>query len=189
MLLKTLGGEDGEAVSDLGRIHVKSKITGVVDDVVAYRTVDKDELSDSLKKKVNEIEKPLKDMKKIMEKYDIEAAKTLNVDVTQEASGKLKNAQDSVLLEFYLKYEDKMSVGDKLIYYSALKGVVKDIFPEGKEPYSDFRKDEKIHSLLSVGSVNGRMVGSVLGVGAVNKVLVELDRKVKEIAGIKINLN
>ena len=188
MLLKTLGGEDGEEISELGRINFTSKITGKVEDVVAYRTVDKSELSDSLKKKIDSIEKPMKEIKKVMEKYDIEAAKTLNVDTTLDPSGKLKNAQDAVLIEFYLKYEDKMSVGDKLIYYSALKGVVKDIFPEGKEPFSDFRKDEKIHSLLSVGSVNGRMVGSVLSVGAVNKVLIELERKVKEIAGIKPNI-
>ena len=108
---------------------------------------------------------------------------------TYQITGKLKNAEDGVLIEFYLRYEDKMSVGDKLIYYSALKGVIKDIFPEGKEPSSSFRPDEKIHSLLAVGSVNGRMVTSILLNGGINKYLIELSRKCKEIAGMKVSID
>ena len=104
-------------------------------------------------------------------------------------TGKLKNAENGVLIEFYLRYEDKMSVGDKLIYYSALKGVIKDIFPEGKEPQVQFRPDEKIHSLLAVGSVNGRMVTSILINGGINKYLIELSRKCKEIAGMKVSID
>ena len=41
-------------------------------------------------------------------------------------------------------YVDKMSIGDKLIYWSANKGVIKDIIPKGLEPYTDFRPDEEI---------------------------------------------
>ena len=47
-------------------------------------------------------------------------------------------------------YHDKFKVGDKLIYGTAVKGVDKDVFPEGLEPYSEYRKDEKIHALLSI---------------------------------------
>lgn len=183
ILLKNLV-DDEEEISNLGRIPVKSKVTGVVQDVKIYRTVEKDELSDSIRKKVNEIEKPISDIKKVMKKYDINEANRLDADYKLEPTGKLKNAYDSVMIEFYLKYEDKMSVGDKLIYFSALKGVVKDIFPVGKEPYTDFRPNEKIHSLLSQGSVLGRMVASVILNMSINKVLIELDRKVKDIAGI-----
>lgn len=183
LLLKNLA-DDEEMISELGRIPIKSKITGVVEDIKIARTVEKDELSDSLKKKVNELEKPISDMKKIMKKYDIEYHDRFEADYALSQTGKLKNVEDGVLIEFYLKYEDKLSVGDKIIYYSALKGVVKDIFPKNKEPYTDFRPDEKVHSLLSLGSVNGRMVTSVMINGAISKVLIELDRKVKEMAGI-----
>lgn len=183
ILLKNLV-DDEEAISDLGRIPIKSKITGEVKDIKIYRTVEKDELSDSLKKKVNELEKPISDMKKIMKKYDIDSSYKLEADYKLESTGKLKKVDEGVLIEFYLKYEDKMSIGDKLIYYSALKGVIKDIFPEGKEPYTNFRPNEPIHSLLSQGSVLGRMVCSVIMNMSINKVLIELDRKVKDIAGI-----
>lgn len=183
ILLKNLV-DDEELISELGRIPIKSKVTGTVENIKISRTVEKDELSDSLKKKTNELEKEVSDLKKIMKKYDIEYHDRFEADYKLDATGKLKNVDEGVLIEFFLKYEDKLSVGDKIIYYSALKGVVKDIFPEGKEPYTDFRPDEKVHSLLSLGSVNGRMVTSVMMVGSINKVLIELDRKVKDMLGI-----
>jgi hypothetical protein len=178
LLLKNIT-DDEDLISELGRIHVKSKITGVVQDIKIYRTVEKDELSDSLRSKVNEYEKEVKALKKIVDKNKPSNTVELEPDYKLEPIGKLKNAQDSVLIEFYLKYEDKMGVGDKLVYYSALKGVAKDIFPKGKEPYTNFRPGEKVHSLLAISSVNARMVASVKKVGALNKTIIELDRAVR----------
>ena len=63
--------------------------------------------------------------------------------------------------------------------------VLKDIFQKGKEPYSDYRPKEMIHSLLSIGSINARMVTSELITAGINKGLIELSRKVKDMAGIK----
>lgn len=77
---------------------------------------------------------------------------------------------------------------DKLVYDRALKGVVKDIFPEGKEPSSEFRPDERIDAFLSVGSINGRMVGSILTIGPLNKLMIELGRSVKDIMGIPYDM-
>lgn len=185
ILLKNLV-DDPEEITNLGRVPIKSKVTGVVQDIIIYRTVDVDELSPSLKKIVTEYERDLNKKKKEMKQYGIKDA-DLVIGSTDKLppTGKLKNAYDSVVIEIYLKYEDQMKVGDKLIYYSALKGVTKDIFPVGKEPYSEYRPNEKIHSLLSVGSVNGRMVGSVLINGAIYKYLIELSRKCKDILNIK----
>ena len=186
-LLNKLAADEDD-ITDLGRIKIKSKVTGVVQDIVMYRTVEKDELSESLRKAFDSYEKGIAEKKKIMKKYGIDTSK-LPADYKLPATGKLKNAEDGILIEFYLKYEDKMSVGDKLIYYSALKGVVRNVFPEGQEPRSEFRPDEKIHSMLSVGSVNGRMVTSILINGAINKYLIELSRKCKEIAGMKVSID
>lgn len=185
VLLKNLAIDSGEEVSDIGRIPIKSHVTGIVQDIKIYRTVDKEDLSDSLKKKVNELEKPINNLKKVMDKNGIKGSNRLEPTDRLEPTGKLKNVQEGVLIEFFLKYEDKMSIGDKLINFSALKGVCKDIFPEGKEPKSEFRPDEKIHTLLSKSSIDGRMVGSILINGGINKTLIELDRAVKDILGIK----
>ena len=184
ILLKNLT-DDEDAITDLGRIPVKSKITGIVQDIVIYRTVEVDELSDSLKKLVNTYEKNIANTRKVIEKYNHDQALEYDSNYKLEATGKLKDAADSVKIVFYLKYFDDMSIGDKAVMNSALKSVMKDIFPPGKEPYTDFRPDEPIESLLAMSSVNGRMVTSVFRNGFINKAMVELDRKVKEINGIK----
>lgn len=181
--------DDPEKISNLGRVAITSKVTGVVQDIIVYRTVDKDELSPSLKKIVNEYERGVNAKKKEMKQYGIEDHTQLPSTEKLQPTGKLKNAADSVVIEIYLKYEDKMKVGDKLVYYSALKGVIKDIFPEGQEPVSKYRPNEKIQSLLSVGSINGRMTTSILINGAIYKYLIELSRKCKDILGIKYKDN
>ena len=78
-----------------------------------------------------------------------------------------------------------MSVGDKTVMNSALKSVMKDIFPAGKEPTSEYRPDAPIEAFLAMSSVNKRMVTSVFRNGLINKVMIELDRQVKEMNGIK----
>ena len=187
-LLKNLVADETE-ITELGRQPITSKVTGIVQDIVLTRTVDKEELSPSLKKLFNEYERDINKKKKVMKDYNVGKESELPSTDKLPATGKLKNCEDGVLIEFYLKYEDKMSVGDKLIYYSALKGVVKDIFPEGKEPTSEYRPDEKIHSLLSIGSVNGRMTCSILITSVINKGLIELSRKVKDILDIPYDIN
>lgn len=188
-LLKNLASDE-EEITNLGRVPIKSKVTGVIQDIVITRCVDIDELSPSLKKIVTDYEKDIKRRKKEMQQYGAKNIEmTLGSTDKLPPTGKLKNDSDGILIEIYMKYEDRMSVGDKLIYYSALKGVTKDIFPEGDEPRSKYRPNERIDSLLSIGSVNGRMVCSILLVAGINKTLVELSRKTKDILGIKYSDN
>ena len=187
-LLRNLTGIDKDEVSDLGRIKIKSKVTGIVQDIVMYRTVELDELSPSLQKLFKSYEKNIIAKKKKLESLGLPTS-DLPATYKLPATGKLKDSEEGVKIEFYLRYEDKMSVGDKLIFFSALKGTVQKVFPEGKEPTSEFRKDEKVHSLLTVGSVNGRMVSTPFIDGGINKFLIELSRKCKDIAGIKYDVN
>jgi len=184
-LLKSITDDDVEAISDLGRIHVRSKLTGWVQDVKIYRTCELDELSPSLKKLVSFYEKQIQTNKKLFKDNKIEGANyLLEPDYKLPSTGKLKGVDTGVLIEFYIKCEDKMGIGDKLVYSSAIKGVVKDIIPIGEEPYTDFHKDEQVDALLTTLSINARMVGSIILNGSLNKVLVELDRQCKEKLGI-----
>ena len=171
-------------INELGRIVLRSKVTGVVSDIKMYRTVELNELSPSLRKIFKAYEDNIKKYKSIMDKYHIDD-KEFDANYKLDSTGKLKGIEDGVLIEYYLSYHDKMSVGDKLVYYSALKGVVRSIFPKGEEPYTDRRPKEKIRSFLTATSVNKRMVGSIIKVGSIQKVLVELDRSVKDIYNIK----
>ena len=186
-LMKNLAELEDDDINDIGRRPIKSKVTGIVQDVIIMRTVDKDELSDSLRKIVNAYEKRINDIKKKYKEYNLDTSKLPSTSKLPK-TGKLKNV-DGVLIEIYLKYNDKMKVGDKLIYYSALKGVIKDIFPEGEEPTSTYRPDETLDSMLSIGSINGRMTMSIVKTGIINKFLIELSRQCKEILGIPYDTN
>lgn len=176
---------DPDFVSDLGRIKLKSKITGVVQDIKIYRTCELEDMSESLRKIVEAYEKQIKTQKKMYEKYHIPGANLLDPDYKMPATGQMKNNNNGVRIVFYLKYNDKLSVGDKVVAQSANKGVVKNIFPADKTPFSEYRPDEQIHALFAARSFNARMVTSVWVSGAINKCMIELDRQVKEIMGIE----
>ena len=187
-LLQALLGDE-EDISELGRSSKKSKYTGVIENIKITRTAELNELSDSLKKRVSEIEKNTRKIKRVMKKYDINEEYTIESDDIVDPSGKMKNLDDGVLLEFFIKYNDKMSVGGKLTFFVAVKGVVRDVFDEGKEPTSSYRPEEKINALCATPSVDARMTPSVIIITLLNKVLIELTRQVKDILNIPYDLN
>lgn len=175
---------DEELISTAGRIPITSKITGVVQDIKIYRSCELEDMSDSLRKVVSTYESDIRKLKKASKDSIDNVPANLEPDYKLPPTGKLKNSPNHVLIEFYLRYDDKMSVGDKIVFYSALKGVDKDIFPIGKEPRSQFRPNEQIDTMLSVESINARMVGSIISTGCINKILIELGRKSREIMGL-----
>lgn len=182
VLLKNI--TDTEFVSDLGRIRLKSKYTGVIQDIKIYRTCEIEEMSESLQKIVKEYEGKISKKRKMYQKYKAPGENTLDPDYKMPPTGIMKNNTDGVKIVFYIKYNDKFSVGDKCVAQSANKGVVKSIFPEGLEPFSEYRPNENIHALYAVASFNARMVTSPWISGGINKCLIELDRQVKDIMGI-----
>lgn len=180
LLLKYLNTEDGD-VSDIGRISLKSKVTGVISDIKVYRTVEKDELSESLKKIVNKRESEIKKYKKIADNCENE----IRFDSTEKLPmvGKLKNV-DGVRIEIFMKYHDKLSIGDKLSS-NANKVILMNIFPDKDAPYTDFRKDEKIDLINSCSALDGRQITSIIKIGALNKLLIETGRKACDMLGVK----
>lgn len=188
LLMKNLT-DDEEKISELGRIPIHSHYTGIIKDIKIYRTCDVDEeMSDSLRKIVNKYEGEINKQKKILASHGI---KDYNLPSTGKlpANGKLKNAEDSVVIEFDIEYEDRYGIGDKLVYYSGNKGVNKYIIPKGLEPTSTFRPDEKMGSFVSISSINGRMITSTILIASLNKLMIELDRSCKDMAGIPYDVN
>lgn len=181
LLLKQLNNEDGD-VSEIGRNTVKSKVTGIISDIKIYRTVDKDELSESLKKIVNKNESEINKLKKIADSADNEAL----FDSTDKLPpvGKLKKV-DGVLIEVYMKYHDTMAPGDKCVVNNANKEVLMDLYSDNDAPYTDFRPTEKIDIISSASAVDGRIITSPVKLGAINKCMIELSRSVCDIMGVK----
>lgn len=187
-LLRALKSDND--VLSAGRITIKAGHTGVIEDIVIKRTVEIDELSPTLKKIVKSYGDEINAKKKVLASYNTTDYNHNMPDTGKlPATGKLKAAQDSIYIEIYIKYHDKFGIGDKLIYGAAVKGVDAEVIPKNQEPRSSYRPDEKVDSILAIGSLNARMVASVQTRGLINKGLIELTRQCKEICGIPTDLD
>jgi pyruvate/2-oxoacid:ferredoxin oxidoreductase alpha subunit len=132
----------------------------------------------------------VKARKKMLEKYDnsgsvVKCNMLFNEPTgkVETNNGKLRGAivNDGVLIEFYIKVHDEVGVGDKIVFFSALKSIVGNVIPEGQEAYTLFRPDETIDAVLSCNSLIARGITSAPKMLMSNKLLVELSRKLKEI--------
>lgn len=179
-------GQDTLQTSELGRKVIKSKTTGTVVGVKVFRTCDTASMSDDVKKMVREYEAPIKELKKKLEEEGIPSG-TLPATYALPAVGKLKKAEDAIYIAFYIQHDDIVGIGDKIVYFAANKAVIKNVIPDDLAPYTDFRPNEPVSAFVSVVSINKRMVTSTLINGSLNKLMVELDRKCKDMAGIPYN--
>lgn len=182
--LATVLSQDIISDSELGKKTIKSNVTGTVVDIKIYRTVDVKDLSPSLQKIVKAYEAPIRELKSKMDSENIDSS-SLRSNYKLDPTGKLKKAQEAILIEFYLEYTDRVATGDKLVMFSANKEVVKSVIPDSLAPTSEYRPNEPIDTLVSQISIDKRIVTSTLVLGGCNKLLVELDRSVKDILGIK----
>ena len=181
-LARALGTSTDE-VSEFGRRSLKSSTTGRIADIRLYRTVDIDEMSPTLQKIFTNYERPIKKLKAQLKADNIDTNE-LPADYKLDATGKLKKARDGFLVEFFVEFLDTVGIGDKIVYFSANKAVIDNIIPESKAPYTDFRPEEPVDAFVSVTSIDKRMVSSTLVYGSLQKLLIELDRSVKDILDI-----
>lgn len=187
-LLANVSEDLKDEVSSLSKGKIVSKYTGYISDVKIYSASELNELSPSLQKLVSEYWKGIKEKKKLISQYKIEdPAKTGNLYMYEDGpikplNGKIKgyDIEDGILIFIYITYHNPFSIGDKLVNFSALKGVCTEILPLGSEFYSEFRPNEEISAYFPAGGMLKRMVPSVVPTMFGNKVLIELKRKLGE---------
>ena len=186
-LLDKMGQDLSDGIAKDSKNYLKSKYTGTIEDIKIYCTVPEDELSPSLRKVVKEYNAKMDAKKAIIDKYykDGEVSNVIIPPSSQveAVNGKVKGVEvgEGVLIEFFIKYADELGVGDKVSYYTALKGIISEKIPDELAPYSDFRPDEQVSAILATIGVNARMTASVFLALFGNKVLIELKRKCKEL--------
>lgn len=189
-LLANIGDELKEDIVNLGKSELKSKYTGVVEDIRIYSTLPLEELSPSLAKIVGEYWKDVKKRKAFVKKYKIEDATysgqtyyELDEPIKPGIDGKVKGymVDKGIVIEIFIKFYDPVSVGDKLCDFAALKGVVCDVIPEGEEPYTVDHPEEEISTIFPANSVLARKVPSILITMFGNKMIVGLTQRLKEI--------
>ena len=194
-LLDSLG--DNEDMKDLvregSRNLIRSKFSGKIISIKMYSTVDLDELSPSLQKIFKNYYKTIKDRKALLEKYDEEGKNSImkcgmlftettkKIEPNRYGTIRGQNVEDSVLIEFYIEELEPLEVGSKIANYSGLKNTIGEIIPQGYEPYSEWKPEDKIGTIIAENSILKRMTPSILEVGFANKLVVGLKELLKEI--------
>lgn len=112
-----------EDVVNLGRSKFTSKHDGIVADIRVYPAVELTELSPSLRKMVNDIQKHDRDRRSFMDKYDKNSKSVYRKGiffkdtvgmVKPDQYGKIAgvDVQDGVLVEIFVTYHDEVSDGE-----------------------------------------------------------------------------
>ena len=187
-LLANIDDELREQVTSMSRGVIKSKYTGVIEDIKVYSVSELDELSPSLRLVVSKYWKRVKSMKDVVAKLNItDPSDTGNIFMMEDkpikpVNGKVKgfDMESGVLILIYITYNNPFSIGDKLINFAALKGVCSEIWDPGKEPYSEFRPKEEISALFPPLGLMARKTPSILPTMFGNKLIIELKRKLGE---------
>ena len=174
---------------------VKSKIAGTIEDIKIYCTSELEELSPSLRKIVSEYYDKVNQKRRLLNKYSnpeenssIMKCGMMFTDTSSKVSpsvyGVIKGQKvedGSVLIEFYVKHTELLEVGSKIANFTALKNTICEVIPKGYEPYSEFRPNEEVSTIIASNSILKRMTPSILITGLGNKCIVELKRRLEDI--------
>jgi hypothetical protein len=191
-LLSSIRADLHEEIINLGKTKITSKYTGYVKDVVVYPTVDREEMSDSLRKVVDDVQKEIRSKKKFLDKYDPDnknAVYRMGVLLTKpdgkidaDRYGKIKgeDAAGGVVFEIYVTYRDELSDGDKLTHMTANKATIGLVIQQGYEPYTQFRPYEEVSIPIAPSAILQRGTPSIIPTMCNYKVLIELKRKCYE---------
>ena len=109
-LLRNISKEN-PIMSDVGRKQVHAKVSGKIQDIKIYRTVELDRLSPTLQEIVKKYEAKTNKLKKVMRSHKIDKEYELASTDKLPMEGKLKNVE-GILIEFYLMTTDKFGAGD-----------------------------------------------------------------------------
>lgn len=192
-LLANMSEGNKEAILENSRNDVKSKISGVIEDIKIYATVELDEMSESLRNVCSKYYKAINHKNNFLNKYDPDSTHSvIKCGVfTTEVAAKVKPNQygvikgeevdDGVLIEFYIKHSEPLEVGSKIANFSALKNTIDEIIPDGYEPWSEFRPEEEVSTIIASNSILNRMVPSIYVTTLGYKIVIELKRSLKDI--------
>ena len=163
---------------------VISKYSGVVKDIRIYYTIPTEQMTTSMKKIVSDYNKEANKREKTISKYkNIYDANTIvktSEQLTPDSEGKVKGVRvnDGIFIDFYIEYPDVAAPGDKISYFSAMKGIISDIIPAGLEPYGN-DPDHKIDACVSSIGFYRRMCLDFAKVGGLCKMSIERKKRLK----------
>ena len=122
---------------------------GVIKDIEVFYNVDKEELNDSLVKLIEEHSGKFQKKLDFVGKDNVYKIKQKAIEQQRPGSKEDGVNYTGVLIKFYIQSNVPMGIGDKLSFDSALKGVISNVLDDKQAPYSEYRPDEEIESILT----------------------------------------
>jgi hypothetical protein len=176
-LASSLGTDVSEAV---GNEKITSKYTGTVANIKIYYNMPLEDMNETLQKLIKKYKA------KILKRKDIiKGMNTANVRIapTEQQKGEKVGVEEyeGVLIEFFVEYYDEMGEGDKLVYSTALKGVISQVLADEEAPMPEYRETDPIEAIITPTGIISRMTMDIYSMLYSNKVLVELGKQIKEI--------
>lgn len=189
--LRTMRDELAESIIEETQNTPLSKYTGEIADIRIFSTVALEEMDPSLQKVVKAYQRRIKRKTDVLDKYQNEgdcnfykAGQIISetADIMEGATTKIKGEylENAVVIQIFTKYRDIASKGDKLCHEFAIKGVTSHVIKEGFEPYSEYRPEEEISSLVAPLAIAARKTPSIFLVMFGNKCLIELKRQLRD---------
>ena len=191
--LTSMRDDNRDSVIQSAKTTISSKYTGEIVDIRVYTTSELDQLDPSLRKVVEGYWSRIKKKNDLLTKYanpgDLEyykagqiiteVAEVIDAGNSNKVKGVIMKPGD-VLILFYIKYKVPASKGDK-VTVSVCKGIISHVFEEGMEPYSEYRPNEPIDTIVAPLAVAARKVPAIFLTIFGNKLLIELKRQLEEI--------
>jgi len=162
-----------DIIAALNKSTPKAKYSGTVVKIEAYHRCEYADMSSSVKKFINSINK----INKAKSKY---ASNANNKDSFKEphpiTNDKIDNIpldDDTIILKFYIQQDLDMIAGDKLVYDGALKSVISSVM---EKPTVTVDDNIPVDAIMSAMAINNRMVMSPLFSGGLETVLEGIEK-------------
>jgi hypothetical protein len=171
-------GEDIAGI--IGNEQIKSKYSGTLADIKIYYNIPFEELSKTLQDLIKKYKAKVDKRRKALS--GVEPGSVNIHPIEQQSSKKVGIVEyEGVLIEFGVEYYDEMGEGDKMVFSTALKGVVSQTMADEESPLTEYRQDEHIEAIITPTGIISRMTADVYSMLFGNKVLVELGKQIKDI--------
>lgn len=179
----------GDNPDNLDASLIKEKTagtSGVIKAINVFYCCPKEELSNSLKRLVNEVEKEYSSRgdgdldNKNMDSYKRQSISRIPIRVpegTKVANKKIY--KDDVIIEYIIQAYSKVSHADKVTYFNALKGETSKVLPDEMMPVGTV-SGIRVDCMMSPASPMKRKVMSIIKVGATERLIYEVMRISKE---------
>lgn len=161
-----------EMLQSLASLSPKAKVKGIVEKYEIRYNGEVSDMSPSLRKLVNRLDKELFDETKGTDSENSVG----KVSSEYRVSGKNLNL-DTLELKVYIRVRLTQAIGDKGVFANQMKSVISDVFTNSITTESG----ESIDAVFSYSGILGRIVNSPILIGTTNRLVKHVSKQVADI--------